>query len=280
MAYSIPISNDTTYIRISDRYGFSCGNQCTDPYDLADDPFTLSLEFSAYAQITTSSAMICVDETLNFSASDDLASIWSWEFGAGAIPPTSEDQNPQDILFSEPGEFEIVLTANGCSTDTVFLSVLPETMTPMITQNGAILTSSSEAGNQWHLNGEAIENATGQQYQPIENGVYIVCVASDLSCGEACSEEFNLTNVSISEYEVDDLILMHPNPAQATLHITTKSNIELVQIFDLSGKSILMQEVTATNTQTILNVSQLASGVYFCTIQTSNGNFTKRMVKH
>ena len=83
-------------------------------------------------------------------------------------------------------------------------------------------------------------------------------------------------------------ILVYPNPTNYQLRITNRSHvsgklseanyegtIKSVEIFDLSGKTLLSQMSNLSQ----INVSHLASGIYLIKIQTDKGTVTKKFVK-
>jgi hypothetical protein len=72
-------------------------------------------------------------------------------------------------------------TSNGI---TVVVNAAPAT--PVISPNGAVLTSSASTGNQWYFNGTIIPNATSQTYTTTQNGSYTVIVTSN-GCTSATS---------------------------------------------------------------------------------------------
>ncbi|MGO3285844.1 MAG: T9SS type A sorting domain-containing protein, partial [Mesonia sp.] len=72
-------------------------------------------------------------------------------------------------------------------------------------------------------------------------------------------------------------ISMYPNPVNNVLNISVPSSIQIeaATMYDILGKGTQV-EVSANNT---INTSSLASGVYLLTINTNEGNITKKVVK-
>jgi hypothetical protein len=77
------------------------------------------------------------------------------------------------------------------------------------------------------------------------------------------TEDYLLSQVSV-----------YPNPASDILNINTTSSIELSKatLFDALGRK------TAESSTNVINVSELARGLYFLQIETSNGNLTQKIV--
>lgn len=83
--------------------------------------------------------------------------------------------------------------------------------TPVISQSGHMLISSSASGNQWYLNGDSIPGATAQQYYPTENGSYQVRVNDGNGCFSALSDPYDYSTVGINETE-GKALMVYPNP--------------------------------------------------------------------
>ncbi|MDT0295426.1 T9SS type A sorting domain-containing protein [Mesonia ostreae] len=72
-------------------------------------------------------------------------------------------------------------------------------------------------------------------------------------------------------------VSLYPNPVNNVLNITVPSSIQIegAMMYDILGKGTQV-EVSANNT---INTSSIASGVYLLTINTNEGNITKKVVK-
>ena len=81
------------------------------------------------ASFTASTITPCEEDCINFTdnSSGDNISSWSWDFGGGATPNTSTDQNPSNICFDNEGTYTVSLTVtdnNGTSTTEQTITVL------------------------------------------------------------------------------------------------------------------------------------------------------------
>lgn len=74
---------------------------------------------------------------------------------------------------------------------------------------------------------------------------------------------------------VENTINIFPNPASTTLNINSSSNIEQVEIFNLSGQMIAKEQGNGTAIQ--LNIADLAQGFYFVRVYSENGIVTKKV---
>lgn len=72
-------------------------------------------------------------------------------------------------------------------------------------------------------------------------------------------------------------VSLYPNPVNDVLNVTVPSSIQIegATMYNILGKGTQV-EVSANNT---INTSSLASGVYLLTINTNEGNITKKVVK-
>lgn len=89
-------------------------------------PSELVADFDSDAQI------ICVNDSVNFTDLSEPNPIsWSWYF-EGGTPATSINQNPQNILYEDPGSFDVrLIVSDGINFDTLvkegYIQVLPFT---------------------------------------------------------------------------------------------------------------------------------------------------------
>jgi len=90
------------------------------------------------------------------------------------------------------------------------------------------------------------------------------------------------TNVGIESYLLNSISL-YPNPANDVINVQcTMNNVQVkaLEVFDVYGKLIRTVETVCTpSLQTQINVSDLASGMYFVRVTTEQGTATKSFVK-
>ena len=93
----------------------------------------------------------------------------------------------------------------------------------------------------------------------------------------SCSDEYSIEIViSVSLEELSGLsdVVVYPNPTSSILNINLDEEIEKIDIYSLLGRKV----GTSTNTQ--MDISNLANGIYLLSIETKNGKIgTKRIVK-
>ena len=71
----------------------------------------------------------------------------------------------------------------------------------------------------------------------------------------------NSNSLSINGLDAEFTFSMYPNPVQDKVRINSANQIDAIQIFDLSGRSVLQKTLNARSPE--INVAALNSGVYF-----------------
>lgn len=135
----------------------------------------------------------CTSPSVDFTdASAFGATTWSWTFTEG-VPPTSTDQDPQDIVFPGPGTYAVTLIAcNDIGCDTITQQVTIDPIVPpvveigndtMLCQGGAVVLDAGAgfASYAWWLNGDVLpENSSG--ITALSDGEYVVLVQDANGC--------------------------------------------------------------------------------------------------
>ena len=155
--------------------------------------------------------------------------------------------------------------ASNASANTT-VTVTPVPSKPTITQIGGVLQSSAATGNQWYFNGTALtQNATGQTYTPTATGQYSVVVTVN-GCVSPVSEPFTFAPTSVNSPELENQLLIAPNPVSTKLVITYKGNAARFHftLLDITGKQVLTKG-TFTNSYT-LDMSSYSAGSYIIQI--------------
>lgn len=168
------------------------------------------------------------------------------------------------------------IDVNGCTdTDNITVTVNPTPAVPTFTVNTStgVLSSSAGAGNQWYLNGNAINGATGSTYTATVNGSYHVCVTNAQGC-TSCSTPQDVALISIGSGQFIVPVTILPNPVSDYLQIVADENVKTVnytvKIYNALGQ--LMYENGMTTQLLEIRTANWSEGIY--TIQFSkDGNF-------
>ena len=118
----------------------------------------------------------------------------------------------------------------------------------------------------------------------LPDGVYTVTITAEDEYGNVSTCDFELTVESIlglEDSELNNAIVMYPNPAQNQVTISNSSNILLdsAAIYDVNGKLVSQINLQDMQQEKVIDVSSLASGVYIVQIQSEQSSVTKRLIK-
>ena len=95
--------------------------------------------------------------------------------------------------------------------------------------------------------------------------------APDMGC-----YEYGLPT-NISDNEIQEL-LIYPNPASDYLTVESAVNINVLSIFDISGKTIMNKKLSGENYVTI-DISEFKAGVYFIVAHADNEIIMRKVMK-
>jgi uncharacterized repeat protein (TIGR03803 family) len=142
------------------------------------------------------------------------------------------------------------------------------------------LVSSSATGNQWYLNGNAINGATSNMYPVTQVGIYKVRVKEDV-CLSIFSDDQPMIVTAI-EPTLDQQISVYPNPAVAELTLDLsafeKNQAVIVSTVDLLGRPV-NQLTGEGGTQLRMDVRSLTPGHYIIQLRQGTRNISKSFIK-
>ncbi|MFW5805048.1 MAG: PKD domain-containing protein, partial [Bacteroidales bacterium] len=81
------------------------------------------------ASFNASSVNVCANEAIDFNNNGSSGSEWTyqWDFGSGAVPATSNAENPQGIYYTSDGTKTVTLTvSNGECTESSDMTITVE----------------------------------------------------------------------------------------------------------------------------------------------------------
>lgn len=88
---------------------------------------------------------------------------------------------------------------------------------------------------------------------------------------------FENTSLSIEDFTIyNDNISLYPNPASNYFSITSKSKIETITLYNVSGTKI---KTIDYDTNEKVDISNLNAGLYFASITSPKGTVTKKIIK-
>lgn len=170
--------------------------------------------------------------------------------------------------------YNTTLAGCGSATDTAVITVFALPTIPTITQNVAVLTSSSPTGNQWYLNSAILTGETGQNLTTAQNGQYTVEVTNAGGC-TSTSSPYNMTSTGInSENRLETNVAIYPNPSngeftlQMDLDKRTDVQINIVSMTGQLVKSSLISQISGSIVLPI--VIDYEPGIYLVNITDMN----------
>ena len=195
------------------------------------------------------------------SDAGDCAALISWIEGL----PLSSYPNVIGFSLYEYNAFTSHSDWKAWDNWTTKNSTIPAT--PLIIQNGLLLTSNSATGNQWFLNDTLIQGATDQEYTAIKNGTYTV-ISSDNGCTSIPSLPVIILTVGITDRSINSSISVYPNPFSTSFTLKISSEMPLknaeMKIFDVGGKEV--KTISINNFETPVESGDMQSGMYFYNI--------------
>ncbi len=223
---------------------------------------TLSADGVALA-INSSSQRIC-GKALFLSVRGTSPGSYALAFEGSVFDETVSaqliDRYTQDsVLIAAHGEYAFEVSADPATFgDNRFtLEFSPDAgATPVISREGSTLVSSSSSGNQWFLNGEKIEGATGQGYTPYVSGTYTVAAGAG-----GCTRASDPVTFIVTGIERRDEVVFFPNPANDKIHFnrlppgTTRYRI-------VSASGLELQRGTIGESDGTIDLEALAPGVH------------------
>src|SRR4051794_1633293 len=199
----------------------------------------------------------CTGGTVTLTSSSATGNQWYLDGN-----PINGETN-QQYIASTTGNYTVVVTAGGCSTTpattTVTASAVPAT--PTITPAGPTtfcaggalkLTSDTATGNQWYLNGNAIDNATGNDYNATLAGDYTVIVTTG-GCSSVASNIITIT--------------LDPTPAKPTIGTSGPTAF-------CTGGSVTLTSSSATGNQWYVNGGPVNSATGQTYNATASGDYS------
>lgn len=245
---------------------------------------------SVSASLTTGTNPACAGASLTFTATPTnggTTPAYQWKVNGvnvgtnSATFTTSTLTNGQVVTCVLTSNAACASPATATSTGvTMTINGIPAT--PVITQAGSVLTSSSASGNQWYLNGNPISGATNQTYTVAQNGSYTVVVTTN-GCSSAPSAPKVMSTVGIKQSISTSTFNAFPNPNDGNFTVSFSASDRSDYILELKnglGQLIyreLINDFIGTYSKQ-LNITEFGRGVYFVSLLNTRSEIVKKVM--
>jgi hypothetical protein len=109
-----------------------------------------------------------------------------------------------------------------------------------------------------------------------ENHIEIVGILLDYNTGRIENSAIDHLITNVSEQSVSQSIAMYPNPARDMFFIEAKSNLQEVQLLNISGQLVSNQTVSGNKTE--INISDFKPGIYLVRLMSQDQVITRKLV--
>ncbi|MFY7884199.1 MAG: T9SS type A sorting domain-containing protein, partial [Dolichospermum sp.] len=225
-----------------------------------------------------SSTSFCTGGSVVLSSSATTGNQW---YKDGVIITGSTNQT---YTANAAGVYTVTVSnAASCSNSSVGVTVTVNTIPakPTITQTGADLVSSSNAGNVWHKDANAIAGATDKTYRPLTSGNYTVQVRVN-GCNSPMSDNYYYLVTSVVNTNSDNSSYkLYPNPVRDKVMLDAGGIVNKIsyQLFDAKGRRVMMNSFTKS---TLIDMSKYSAGAYTILITNTKTlkQESKQIIKH
>jgi hypothetical protein len=241
------------------------------------------------AAFSADDSSYCEEHCFNFTdLSINSPTSWAWSF-PGALPDTSNDQNPLQICYTTPGTYTVTLVATNASGSSTavypnFITIYGTPSLPYITVSGPnsdTLTSTPALTYQWNLDSIPISGATSQIYVATTGGSYTVTITDANNCS---ATSFPVQVTGISTFFNRIYLNINPNPVvnnlEVNLSLATEENI-FFSINNPLGQQLFSYEkmIPSGTFKEKIELSKFDAGIYFLTVKFKNECVTRKFFK-
>ena len=273
------------------KYLWSTGDTTAQIIVTKEDIYTLHVTYTGTGCTSTNSATVtsipapnpqivgandvCQETNYTYNSQVVIGQTNRWSAINGTILGSTTGDTV-NVKWGSPYSGTLTITKIAVNTDcagslSIPVIISPQPPKPEISANGSDLQSSSQSGNQWYFNGKPITGAINSDFTPTESGTYTVQTIDPNSlCASTMSDPYVYVIGEVSESPKSE-IRIYPNPAQDFINISglaTMAQIGDIEIYSVYGAKVNTppNPLLLDGGQVKIDVSGLATGVYFCKI--------------
>ena len=227
---------------------------------------------------TTGTNPVCSGESVTFTATPTnggTAPTYQWKVNGTNVGTNSNTYTTTTL--TNGAAVTCVMTSNlsnvtgsPATSNAINMTVGSMPTTPTITESSSVLTSSSATGNQWYLDGTAIQGATGQTHTATQVGSYTATVTEN-GCTTPASNAISVLTVGINDIVDGFSFTTFPNPTTGTFTITMNDPAGAsyaLEIKDVLGRLVFQKNLSNISTQ--ISTTDLQGGWYAITLFDTN----------
>lgn len=252
------------------------------PVDVST-PYVIVVENNTATPVTLySSSYTAGDGDGEWLASANLFGTWTRSYDL-VVSGTPYDA---DMFFSPIVSYDIdndfSLTPDCGTPGTVTFDVTNSPLLQNRMYSSAVFDTLETDQYSWNWgDGSAIENILDTDHIYATAGPFNVTYTDTLfgwmvTCTDFTTKSTCSTSGLSTEEELN--VVVYPNPATDILFVTADQSMELIQLFDISGKLVLTNNVVG-QTQANMDLNNLSAGSYILRVKLADGNVIEQKVE-
>jgi hypothetical protein len=268
--WATPASSPTTYF-VTGTDANGCEN--TDDVTISIDPLPT---------ITVSGdTTICNGDSTQITAAGGSTYLWAVDFSLSSITIGDPYASPT----ADNWYFVTGTDVNGCQgQDSIFITVFPTPIPPVLTKDSVWIISSYVTGNQWFNDVSGLlagqTNDSLNYYEVGENGLYWVEFTDPNGCvviSDTITDPCIITDVGVRELEAFE-VNVYPNPFNSVVYFDLERDLDELVVLAADGQ-LVMRRSDLVKGKNEIDFSELPSGMYLIQMFSEKQVVTKRLIK-
>ena len=232
---------------------------------------------SVSAELIEPSAIISATTTTDVSCYGYCNGSVTATASGGTIPYSYTWTNGTSNLCA--GIYNLMITdINGCvaSNSAIVNEPNPILINIWIDDSNIIATSGFTSYQWYDNNNNPINGATDSIFTPLEMGYYYVTVTDTNTCS---TDSYSIEYIISTIEEYFSSINIFPNPTNGSIIINSEYGIKTIKLYNIIGNELyLVNNNENKTTETKLDLSNFAKGVYFIKININNQIINQRII--